>query len=236
MSIYSLSKIRSSLLHFVFGSFVSASMGLVATLLLVRELSVPDYSAYAIFLGLCLLIGGVASFAIEHTAQRFMPELLTTGSKRQVLKYIFIALIAKTGTLSIAVLILLVLINFVVEMFSLSIYVEELQIWMFACFFIIFFRFQTVILQIFLMHKELKWLNIISSGARLILIVLLIRVEQLDLMWVVIIDFGVNAFVLIFSFMLLFMRLNSLPEMKETVEHENKLLLPRVREYRKSVV
>jgi O-antigen/teichoic acid export membrane protein len=231
MNHYSLAKLRSSLMHFVLGSFVSASMGLAATLLLVRELSVPDYSAYAIFLGFCLLIGGITSFAIEHTAQRFIPELLINGIKSQVVRYVFIALAVKMAMLAVAVICLIFVSSYLVDIFSLSGYVGEFQLWLLASFFIIFFRFQAIILQIFLLHKELKWLNIISSGGRLLLIVAMIRVGQLDLMRVVYIDLGINFSVFLLSSVALFIKLKMLPEAQYTQETDDRILLSRVREF-----
>lgn len=65
---------RKSSFHVAFTQITSRILGMVATVILARELSVDDYGVYNLFLGSVLIFNFFTNFGLAGSLQRFLPE------------------------------------------------------------------------------------------------------------------------------------------------------------------
>lgn len=72
---YNASRVRRSLVHFLTGKAFTAVSTLLVLLLLARALPKEDYATLVVFEALVALAGMVASFGINQTLLRYLPEL-----------------------------------------------------------------------------------------------------------------------------------------------------------------
>lgn len=72
---YDASRVRRSLVHFLTGKAFTAVSTLLVLLLLARALPKADYAALIVFEALVALAGMIASFGINQTLLRYVPEL-----------------------------------------------------------------------------------------------------------------------------------------------------------------
>lgn len=83
MSHYSATRVRAALGHFVLGKALSAISSVLFLSLVVRNLSVAEYGAYAALLGFLGLICTVSSGGLESVVERFLPELRILADRRE---------------------------------------------------------------------------------------------------------------------------------------------------------
>ena len=74
---YNSAAIRQSLLHFMLGKGFAAISTLLVLVIIVRELSVPEFGAYTSLHALTLIIGLISSLGIPQVLHRYLPELRT---------------------------------------------------------------------------------------------------------------------------------------------------------------
>ena len=74
---YSVSRVRRSLGHFVFGKSVGMLIGLGLLLILVRVLDVEAYSFFVASQALLEIVAHLSSFGLIVVVQRYLPELLS---------------------------------------------------------------------------------------------------------------------------------------------------------------
>lgn len=85
---YGFTSVRRSLLHFLWGKAFTALSSLAVLLLLVRQLSVPEYAAYVLLQAMVLVVGVFATLGVTQTALRFVPELRAQGNNRAMYRLI----------------------------------------------------------------------------------------------------------------------------------------------------
>jgi len=71
---YGAKRIRQGLVHLLLGKALTSIAGVGTMLLLVRELSLPDFAAYSILFGLVELVSAITGMGLVHVLTRYVPE------------------------------------------------------------------------------------------------------------------------------------------------------------------
>ncbi|MFN5047453.1 beta-1,6-N-acetylglucosaminyltransferase [Roseateles sp.] len=82
MSVYSGSRVRRGLWHFLLGKGVSSLAGLAAMLLVVRELAVAEFAAYSVLVALVEIVTALTGLGLSHVVLRYVPELFAAAEVR----------------------------------------------------------------------------------------------------------------------------------------------------------
>ncbi|MBZ0069830.1 MAG: hypothetical protein K8F26_13575 [Thiobacillus sp.] len=101
---YDASKVRRSLAHFLTGKAFTAVSTLLVLLLLARALPKADYAILIVFEALIALTGMVASFGINQTLLRYVPELRATNNGLALYRLIRNALFSRAWVFGLAVI------------------------------------------------------------------------------------------------------------------------------------
>jgi len=190
--------VRSVLKHFIFGQATSAIFGVTVTVILVREMSIPDYAAYAVLLGIALMIGSLSSLAIEQTSQRFLPEYLVRKEYGQLFSLTCTAVFVRSMSLFLVVLLFYIFETDIVEFFSINIAEHTFNLWLLATMLVISYRFLNVLQQVFLQHKIIKWIGIGLNALRFMAVIgqlwVYKEISLLDLVWIEIYAHSISVF------------------------------------------
>lgn len=100
---YNASRVRRSLAHFLSGKAFTAVSTLLVLLLLARALPKADYAALIVFESLVALTGMAASFGINQTLLRFVPELRAANNGLALYQLIRNALLSRAWVFGLAV-------------------------------------------------------------------------------------------------------------------------------------
>jgi len=96
---YGRSAVKASLIHFLLGKALNASVSLGTLIALARWLSPSDYGIYIAFIALQATLLAVSNLGIDTTAERFMPELRMKHSDADLLGFVAAVLSARVTTL-----------------------------------------------------------------------------------------------------------------------------------------
>ncbi len=94
---YDAGRVRRSLAHFLTGKAFAAVSTVLVLLLLARALPKADYATFVVFEALVALTGMVASFGINQTLLRYVPELRTANNGVALYSLIRKALISRAA-------------------------------------------------------------------------------------------------------------------------------------------
>src|SRR3569833_3049005 len=100
---YGRERVRKGVVHFLFGKGLSALTGVVILLLLVRELSVPEFAVYSVLLGFVEILSALAGLGLAHTVQRYAPELYAQHANRAFRGLVISTFWMRLAALSLAV-------------------------------------------------------------------------------------------------------------------------------------
>ena len=100
---YDGSRIRRSLVHFLTGKAFTAVSTVLVLLLLARALPKEDYATLIVFESLVALTGMAASFGINQTLLRYVPELRSANNSLALYRLIRNALLSRAWVFGLAV-------------------------------------------------------------------------------------------------------------------------------------
>jgi O-antigen/teichoic acid export membrane protein len=101
---YNANRVRRSLAHFLTGKAFTAVSSLSVVLLLARALPKADYATLVVFEALINLTGMAASFGINQTLLRFIPELRANNNGLALYRLIRSALFSRAWVFGLSVL------------------------------------------------------------------------------------------------------------------------------------
>lgn len=101
---YGNERVKRGLVHFLLGKGVSSIAGLLAVVLVVRGLSVPEFAAYSVLLALVEVFTAIAGLGLAHVILRYVPELYATHRAHSLRGLVSGALCLRTGVLVVALL------------------------------------------------------------------------------------------------------------------------------------
>ncbi len=96
---YGKERVKRGLLHFALGKVVSAVAGLLAMVLVVRGLSVPEFANYSVLIALVEVFAAISGLGLVHVVLRYVPELYATHRPTALRSVILATLGLRTGVL-----------------------------------------------------------------------------------------------------------------------------------------
>jgi O-antigen/teichoic acid export membrane protein len=146
---YERSALRIATFQSIGGRIVGSILGVAATVIVARELTVPAYAAYVALIGLLDLLGAASSLAIEHVALRYVPELSVRGQGAALLRVARTLFFFRFGLLAGVVLLAALLASPILSTLKLdTLQLRELMMWLPAIFLVIATRFSCACLEI----------------------------------------------------------------------------------------
>jgi O-antigen/teichoic acid export membrane protein len=118
--LYSRSRVRRALIHFLTGRAVSGVLGLVSLLLIVRWLAPADFGLYAALLSIQVVFLAVSSFGIETAMERYLPEVRLKAGAQAILPFIGGVLLLRVVVLAAAAAMLLALLAMLLPLIGLE--------------------------------------------------------------------------------------------------------------------
>lgn len=101
---YGKERVKRGLLHFALGKVVSAVAGLLAMVLVVRGLSVPEFANYSVLVALVEVFAAISGLGLAHVVLRYVPELYATHRAVSLRSVVLATLGLRTGILVAALL------------------------------------------------------------------------------------------------------------------------------------
>jgi hypothetical protein len=100
---YGVERVRKGLTHFILGKAVSAGGGLLAMVLVVRMLSIPDFANYSVLIALVEVATALSGLGIVHVMLRYVPELYVKHYRQALQKLVWGAFLLRTGVLLVVI-------------------------------------------------------------------------------------------------------------------------------------
>lgn len=105
MSGFGRERVRRGLQYFLLGKIVSAAAGFIATVLVVRGLSIGDFAAYSVLVALVEVATALSGMGLSHVVLRYVPELFNRARIVALGKLVSVALALRTGMLLLLLLV-----------------------------------------------------------------------------------------------------------------------------------
>lgn len=80
---YSAGNIRDAAAYFIVGKTVAGGLAVAWLIVLLRNLSPPDYAAYVVLLAVFEITNALSGFGVPEAVQRFLPETRVRGNNRE---------------------------------------------------------------------------------------------------------------------------------------------------------
>jgi len=210
---YSIDRVRKALIHFIGGRAVQAAARAILLLMLVRLLSVEDYGAYMLLVGLSEMMLAVASFGIVPIGRRYTPQMAQTLKPAKLKRFIAMMVVIQA--------LLLISVTFAIFYYwnSLAAWagMTESQvnyalsaIWLFVL--VPAFRFCSELLDGFLEQGRSQVARALMPVGRALALGLVILLGiQPDLVIIIQIDIAVTVMCLLLAYYMLFTVVRDLP-------------------------
>ena len=99
---YSGERLKRGLIHFVLGKGVSAIAGMLAMMLVIRELSIEAFAAYSVLVALVEMLTTISGLGLVHALLRYVPELYNKHYQASLRQLILGSLGLRSGVLLLA--------------------------------------------------------------------------------------------------------------------------------------
>jgi O-antigen/teichoic acid export membrane protein len=126
---YSREAVRQSLLHFLFGKALNASISILTLVALARWVTPEIYGTFIAFMALQGSMLALSSFGIDSTVERFLPELRTRHADQELLGFVMAAIIIRLASLLLLAVIALLTSDFIASAVGLEQHAGTLRIW-----------------------------------------------------------------------------------------------------------
>jgi O-antigen/teichoic acid export membrane protein len=222
--LYSSQQVRFSILHFLLGKSFSAGLGIFTTIIIARYLSIEAYGALTFLIGLTFLAGSISSVGLQHSYQRFIPEIRIHGSREDFITFSFV-------TVSINIIVSLFISSTVLvtapwtsKFFISEEWSTQVQYWAAVVFFMNSLRFMFVLLETLMLQEVTKWLMIGLSILRLTIILFALRSSGLSLNEVIWAELISHALLSFFAMLIFFRKIKAISSDLNKKTHELNLL------------
>lgn len=95
-------RLKRGLIHFVLGKGVSAVAGILAMMLVIRELTIESFAAYSILVALVEMLTTISGLGLVHVLLRYVPELYNKHYQTSLRQLILGSLSLRSGVLLLA--------------------------------------------------------------------------------------------------------------------------------------
>ena len=134
-----------------------------------------EYAAYAVMLGIYGILVIVTSLALQNGAQRYIPELISHRRYRQVAHFTFFLMLIRILSHGLGIIVVFLSAFWFCNKFNLMPFFIEFKWWGIPMFFMGIHFFNSLILEIYLLQKIVKWVWIGVSVCRFIFIAICIK-------------------------------------------------------------
>lgn len=209
---YGVARFRRAIIQFVAGRITQGVGRGLLVLALVRLLSVTDYGAYMLLVGLAEMMTQVCSFGILPVGQRYLPQMIITLSAAKLYRFVSALIFLQMGILCIVTMGLWRFWPVVTTWMGISAaqaVAAKPALWLF--FFVPAFRFISDMQESLLEQGKAQIARSLMPIGRLAVIgVLVVMGMTINLPNIIILDVWVTAFCLVLSWILLHQSLESL--------------------------
>jgi O-antigen/teichoic acid export membrane protein len=154
--LYTRDSARRSLFDTVLYRALSQIASVLGFVVLARSMSKEEFGVFSLLYAFIPVIGTVASFGLEQTLRRYQPEFLRAENGIAANWLVGFVAKARFGTTIVAVVLVLLLWNFLAPLFKLGSYRAEFAV--FGC--LILMHFQVTILQLSLASRMMHRLSV----------------------------------------------------------------------------
>ena len=199
---YSASRIQRSLIHFTLGKGVSALAGVLAMLLVIRQLSIEAFAAYSVLVALVEMLTAVSGLGLVHASLRYVPELYSKHYQVSMRTFIYWALGLRTLTLLFFVLTVYLFADQLVPLVGLGSFLLAFQVFLVVVILRTTTNFLSQILESTL-HQGIVQLGF-SGGtlvrlAGMVFLMNLGDVQLVNVIWVEVIGDALSLLVMVFG-------------------------------------
>ncbi len=199
---YGSERIKKSLTHFILGKGVSAISGLGASLLVIRVLSIESFAAYSVLVALVDVIEAFSGLGFGHAIVRYVPELYTKHFQKSLGRFVFWALVLRTGSLALLTLVVYVFSAKLAPMVGLGDALVGFKVFLFVVVLRSTAQLSSIILESTLHQGAAQFGFSLSAMTRLIGMSVLLYHHQsalVDVIWVEVIADGLSLLAMLFS-------------------------------------
>ncbi len=97
--VYTLKRLQRGLVDFFVGRIVQAAASIALVFVVIRLLSLPDYGAYMVALGLVRMMGPIGSFGLLRASQYFVPQIAEGVARRDRYRFVLALFGARVANL-----------------------------------------------------------------------------------------------------------------------------------------
>jgi O-antigen/teichoic acid export membrane protein len=195
---YGIAKIRSSLVHFLFGKGFSAFAALFSVVLVIRELPISEYAIYATLHAMVMMLRLLTSFGINATVLRFIPDTRVEGNNRAAYTLLFGGVTLRAAFYIVVVLLLyFVAGDSIAAMLGLNGFEWAYLIYLVTGFFRVTVFFYVGALESLLWQKQAQYTVAAANILKVLLLLFLIESGGLTLLNVIVVELACEAIALV---------------------------------------
>ena len=193
-------RFKRGLLHFALGKTVSAASGLLAMLLVVRLLPIPEFADYSVLLSLVEVFTAFSALGLAHALLRYVPELYAKHYRIALQKFVFGAFTLRTSLLLLAVSLTYIWSASIAPIIGMADFIEVFRVFLLV---VIFRSTNFFLLQILesTMHQGKSQLAFSANSLfRLAGMFYLIRLDHaglINVIWVEVLSESLGTFIML---------------------------------------
>jgi O-antigen/teichoic acid export membrane protein len=164
---YGLYAFRRSFAHFMLGKGVSAGASLTVLVLLIRELSAPEFGVYTSWQALILITGSLSSFGINGVLLRYIPELRANNDNTAMYRLLALGLIFRALLFGVAAIMLLAFSGKIAGLLKFNEFLWLFPVYLIAGTFLVNSTFTVNVLESLLWQREAQYSVAVATLLRL---------------------------------------------------------------------
>lgn len=171
---YGQDRVRSAVVHFLFGKSISSVVGILLLLVFVRYLTVEEFAAYSVFLAFVELFTALTGFGLTHALLRYVPELYAEKRGRELKGFIIWAVSIRLSLLTGSSITVYFLASYIVPWFGLGDWLTAFQLYLGVVLLRVNNHFLFQVLESTLHQSRAQFAFVISSWIKLIFVSILV--------------------------------------------------------------
>jgi O-antigen/teichoic acid export membrane protein len=193
-------RIKRGFIHFMLGKVISAVVGIIAVMLVVRELSIESFAAYSTLVALVEIVSTISGLGFAHALIRYVPELYARHFQTSLRKFVFVSVVLRTGVLLLATVGSYIFAPYLASLIGLGSVVEAFRVFLLVVLLRSTTQFISLILESTL-HQGITQFSFLSAGlVRMIGMIVLMNnghVQLIDVIWVEAFADGLSFFAIL---------------------------------------
>lgn len=214
---FSSQNVKKNFVYFAIGKSLTMIVGFSLLLLLIRFLSIEEFTFYVIVLSLIEIVGLASSFGVLSIAQRYIPELMNSGHFSSMTRLVWVLAVARFFSLVFVCIFLFYFSAHLLSFINFSDYLTIFQLYLIVIVYENFNRYLDIVFESLLMQKVAQLTILVRNSLRLAAVVFFILFqEQFDLYVFVQIEISVALFGAGLGVIILIYKLKRLGRIQDT--------------------